>query len=157
MYNKLWAHVGRAHKLAQLDPALLVKVMRIVENDHVTNRSLEEHFGFDEALNARREMPVEELERESVMPPQMVRNPRARSTRETFAIEEEKKDSEARNKCRAVLNQSISVRAVNAFSKAEDIDSVLEAAEELINELPFVQDRVAPCFPPHYDVFGLYL
>jgi len=43
-YEKLFGHLANAHELAKEEPAFLVKILRLIENDIKVNEALEEKY-----------------------------------------------------------------------------------------------------------------
>lgn len=144
-FEKFWGYFANLIPLATERPEFVVKLLRLIEEDkdylnHIrsifkTYHKPDEKF---EGLNGNN------IDTENDSP-----------VRETVALFEDDNESLTnvlKNKIPSIISNSFA----NRFRDKSTRDDILAETLLAVNDLYIVKTKVAPCFPPHYDIFNVY-
>ncbi|KMZ63677.1 putative Exocyst complex component sec6 [Zostera marina] len=145
----LWRHIENFFYLAKESPQTLVRALRLIEMQEILDQQLAE----------------EAAEAEGGGSIASVSNPRRttkKSTTGTYPISISQNKLKGNGKCYKDqcyehMTKSVETRFDNLLSKLvfENLNSALEEARAIGEELGDIYDYVAPCFPPRYEIFQL--
>ncbi len=54
------------------------------------------------------------------------------------------------------IQKSVSDRFSSALEGKVKVEDVIDACENILNDLPMIKDYVVPCFPPYFNIFEFY-
>eukprot|EP00347_Sterkiella_histriomuscorum_P001774 403370734 len=155
-----------AHELAKKDPSLLVKILRIIENEEITNQSLKEKLVQQQEEEMKHQI---DLPRDTSITPAMIQRQKTKRDQKNEKqqqifdkMDEQNKQDSLKERCMNLLRQSIKSKANEFYleltgeTNQKQFMLTLKQSEALMQDLKYVIKTVVPCFPPHYEIFKFY-
>lgn len=156
-FTKFWGYFANMIPIAIERPEFLVKLLRLIEEDPTYMTNLRKLFksmnnpdqkfqGLDNKFNEGFKMSQQQqirMTESSVIP---------RDTVVLFEDESESLSATLQDKIPEMINENIKRRFQDKQTREEILDETLN----VVNDLYLIKTKVAPCFPPKYNIFEVY-
>ena len=144
-FDKFWSYFSKITTLATERPEFLVKLLRLIEEDPEYLNNIRMIF----KTYHKPDDKYEGLNRQSNIP---TSSDVVRETVALYESESEQLSEVLKSKIPLFINEDVKTRFQDKQTREEILDETLT----ILTDLYLIKTKVAPCFPPKYNIFELY-